>query len=140
MRLRDTRTYMIFASISYLFISICLSICLSVFLCPQGMPPYSSVLSTEVLSNHTRSASFNDVRHASDEGGECVCVWRWWGDVHYLFILSSLLFSCSLHAASSSFSPLFSNYFVPVFMKCLYTVFKQGFLIVKTGLFGGKKR
>jgi len=53
----------------------------------QGMPPYSSVLSTEVLSNHTRHATFNDVRHATDEG-----------------------------------------------------VFKQGFLIVKSGVFGGKKR
>lgn len=34
------------------------------------MPAYSSALSTEVLSNHTRAASFIDVRHATDEGGE----------------------------------------------------------------------
>jgi len=53
----------------------------------QGMPVYSATISTEVLSSSTRKATFNDVRHAADEG-----------------------------------------------------VFKQGYLCVKTGYFGTKKR
>jgi hypothetical protein len=36
----------------------------------QGMPPYTAVITTEVLSNSTRNASHFDRRHARDDGGE----------------------------------------------------------------------
>jgi hypothetical protein len=34
----------------------------------QGMPSYTAVITTEVLSNSTRNASFYDIAHARDEG------------------------------------------------------------------------
>lgn len=40
-------------------------------ICPRphhGIPPYSINISTEVLSNNTRVATYSDVRHARDEG------------------------------------------------------------------------
>jgi hypothetical protein len=33
------------------------------------MPPYTAVITTEVLSNQTRRASYYDTAHARDEGG-----------------------------------------------------------------------
>jgi hypothetical protein len=35
----------------------------------QGIPLYSIALTTEVLSINTRKATFDDTRHANDEGG-----------------------------------------------------------------------
>lgn len=37
----------------------------------QGMPPYTAVLTTEIISNNTRNATFYDIAHARDEGGYC---------------------------------------------------------------------
>ena len=34
----------------------------------QGMPPYTAVITTEILSNSTRNASYYDIAHARDEG------------------------------------------------------------------------
>jgi hypothetical protein len=36
-----------------------------------GMPVYTANLSTEVMSAGSRSATFEDMRHARDDGGEC---------------------------------------------------------------------
>lgn len=36
----------------------------------QGIPLYSTAITTEVLSINTRKATFDDIRHANDEGGK----------------------------------------------------------------------
>jgi hypothetical protein len=36
----------------------------------HGIPLYSIAITTEVLSINTRRATFDDTRHANDEGGE----------------------------------------------------------------------
>lgn len=37
------------------------------------MPPYTAVITTEILSNNTRNAPYYDIAHARDEGGKGVC-------------------------------------------------------------------
>ena len=34
------------------------------------MPPYTAVITTEILSNSTRNATYYDIAHARDEGGK----------------------------------------------------------------------
>jgi hypothetical protein len=76
----------------------------------QGMPPYTAVITTEVLSNSTRSASHYDRRHARDDGGWDEYLYR----LRYAYTCNFIL--CYL-------CPL------PFLSLCIYpSVYKQGYL------------
>ena len=104
--------------------------CIIYWLCAvcrrKGMPVYSSTLTTEVLANTTRKATFNDVRHATDEGGKKSGVQTSVGCIGGQVRFHGMKYAkCWLPLTKS--------------MVCV-TVFKQGYLCFKSGLFGTKKR